>query len=162
MIKEARTSARLSQRGLAERAGSSQPAVARRERGVEDPTVAMLRRLLFACGQRLVLDSEPLPASPRREVLSARRDEIIAVVAREGGSNVRVFGSVARGDDDDESDIDLLVDFPPSVHAGMILMTVGALKDELTDLLRMSVDVTAEPIFKPEVRRSALKEAVPL
>ena len=44
MIKEARTSARLSQRGLAERAGSSQPAVARRERGVEDPTVAMLLR----------------------------------------------------------------------------------------------------------------------
>jgi hypothetical protein len=122
----------------------------------------MLRRLLFACGRRLVLDSEPLPASPRREILSVRRNEIIAAVAREGGSNVRLFGSVARGDDDDESDIDLLVDFPPSVHAGTIMSTVGALKDELSELLGTPVDIAAESIFKPSVRRAALREAVPI
>jgi len=124
--------------------------------------VAKLGRLLIACGQRLVLDSEPLPPSPRRKVLSARRDEILALIARDGGSNVRVFGSVARGDDDDESDIDLLVDFPPSFATGTILSIVGGLKEELGEMLEMSVDVAAEPIFKPDVRRAALREAVPV
>lgn len=94
--------------------------------------------------------------------MSARRDEILALIARDGGSNVRVFGSVARGDDDDESDIDLLVDFPPSSSNAASLMTALGLTEELSELLGSKVDVAAESMLKPEVRRSAVREATPL
>jgi predicted nucleotidyltransferase len=89
-----------------------------------------------------------------------RRGEIIAVAARNGASDVRVFGSVARGDATEASDLDLLVRFEP----GRSLMDHGMLVEELQDLLRIRVDVVSEGALRGDDRfgREVLKEAVPL
>lgn len=89
--------------------------------------------------------------------LRARRAEIVALAARCGASNVRVFGSVARGDATPESDIDLLVNFRK--HS---LLDRIALMRELSALLEMRVDVVHEKTLKAYVRPQALREAISL
>jgi transcriptional regulator with XRE-family HTH domain len=90
--------------------------VARYETGVASPTVRTLRRLLRAAGRELELSARSpgitSPASPLALALREHRAEIKAAAERVGARNVRVFGSVARGEDTAESDVDLLVDFP--------------------------------------------------
>lgn len=76
-----------------------------------------------------------------------------------GASNVRVFGSVARGEDQPASDIDLLVDF--DVHANGALALIR-LRRELSDLLDERVDIATVDLLRPEVAERALAEAVPL
>src|SRR5579864_756958 len=113
---EARKCAGLTQAELARRAGTSQAMVARYETGVASPTVRTLQRLLRAAGRNLELSSvtsETIPPAGRlAAALREHRDEIRTAAERVGAHNVRVFGSVVRGDDTSESDIDLLVDFP--------------------------------------------------
>jgi predicted nucleotidyltransferase len=93
-----------------------------------------------------------------RELLSARRDEIVAIAHRHGARNIRVFGSVARGDADERSDVDFLVAFEP----GASLMDHAALLVELEQLLGRRVDVAPEGTLRPRVRERVLREAVPL
>jgi uncharacterized protein len=90
--------------------------------------------------------------------LRIRRDQILSVAARHGASNVRVFGSVARGDADDDSDIDLLVEMEP----GRSLLDHAALWLELQSLLDRKVDVVSDRGIKPRIRDRVLREAVPL
>jgi uncharacterized protein len=78
-------------------------------------------------------------ASPTVEMLRARKDEILRVAAAHGASNVRVFGSVARGTATSASDVDLLVDFEP----GRTLLDHAALWRELEALLQRTVDVVS-------------------
>jgi len=92
------------------------------------------------------------------EVLEGRREEVLRVAARHGARNVRVFGSVARGEAGPESDLDLLVDVGP-VHsswfpAGLVL--------DLEDLLGRSVHVVTEGALHERLRDRVLEEAVPL
>ncbi|GAA5152440.1 nucleotidyltransferase [Pseudonocardia eucalypti] len=77
---------------------------------------------------------------------------------RRGARNVRVFGSVARAEDGQESDIDLLVD----LDDGVGLISLAGLRRELTELLKVSVDVVPAAMLKPGVRVEVLAEAVPL
>lgn len=90
--------------------------------------------------------------------LKDKRDEILRLARRYGAFNVRVFGSVARGEADERSDIDLLVCFEPGRglldHAGLWL--------DLQALLDCNVDVVSEGGLKPRVRNRVLGEAVPL
>lgn len=72
LVRDARLAAGLSQRALAQRAGTSQPAIARYERGVATPSWETLRRLTVACGQRLRLEAEPI-ADPHDVELAARQ-----------------------------------------------------------------------------------------
>lgn len=92
-----------------------------------------------------------------RALLARHRDEILSIAARNKATNVRVFGSVARGDHAAESDIDLLVDFAERAstldHAGLIL--------DLRDLLGVSVDVVSTGGLRPW-DEGVLQEAVPL
>jgi len=92
------------------------------------------------------------------ELLKAKREEILHVCAKYGARNVRVFGSIARGEADEQSDIDLIVEFEPDRtlldHAGLWL--------ELKELLGRKVDVVSERGIKPRIRERVLKEAVPL
>ena len=92
------------------------------------------------------------------DLLKSRREEIISIAARHGARNVRVFGSVARGEDDDKSDIDLLVEF----ESGRSLLDHAGLWLELQDLLGCKVDVVSERGIKPRIRERVLREAVPL
>lgn len=95
---------------------------------------------------------------PTLDSLRARRDEILALAARYGGYNVRVFGSVARGDATGDSDIDLLVSLPDNAS----LYTISGLWQDLQDLLEHSVDlVTDDPHPRRErFLQRVLKEAV--
>jgi predicted nucleotidyltransferase len=95
---------------------------------------------------------------PSIDELARVRERILAAAARHGAGNVRVFGSVARGEADAASDIDFLVDFEP----GRSLLDLAALLVELEDLLGHPVDVVTEPGLKARIRQRVLAEAVPV
>jgi len=90
--------------------------------------------------------------------LKAKREEILEVCARYGARQVRVFGSVARGEADEQSDIDFLVELEP----GRTLLDLGGLQYDLEQLLGRRVDVVTERGLKPRIRERVLREAVPL
>lgn len=90
--------------------------------------------------------------------LLRRRDAILAAARHHGASQVRVFGSVARGEASATSDIDLLV----QMSAGRSLLDLCALGDELEDLLGRRVDVLTEAAISPHLRARVLAESVPL
>jgi predicted nucleotidyltransferase len=92
------------------------------------------------------------------DLLRERREEILRIAARHGARNVRVFGSVARGEAGDESDVDLLVEFEP----GRTLLDQAGLVVELEELLGRKVDVVTEGGLYWLLRRRILKEARPL
>lgn len=92
------------------------------------------------------------------ELLKARREEIVRVAERHGAHNVRVFGSVARGEADEASDVDFLVELEP----GRTLLDMGGLLMDLRALLGCNVDVFTAGTLKPRVRDRALREAVNL
>ena len=92
------------------------------------------------------------------ETLERNREEILRVAAKHGAGNVRVFGSLARGDASSRSDIDLLVDMEP----GRSLLDHAALWLELKEILGCRVDVLSERGIKDRIRESVLREAVPL
>jgi uncharacterized protein len=90
--------------------------------------------------------------------LRARRDAILRLAAAYGASNVRVFGSVARGEVRADSDVDLVVDMAPerSLHAW------SALWQELEAVVGSRIDLAIASDLRPEVRRVVLEEAVPM
>lgn len=164
LIRTTREGAGLSQDALAARAGTSQPAVSRYESGASSPSVETLDRLLAAMGSRLELIAEVSPRrldvrTPRMAKLRLNRDRIRRAAHRHGASNVRVFGSVARGQDRPESDIDLLVDLDVRTRG---LFPVAALRDELSEMLGERFDVVPQDALAPHVAHTALAEAVPL
>jgi uncharacterized protein len=92
------------------------------------------------------------------ELLKEKREAILQIAARHGAHNVRVFGSVARGEANKQSDIDFLVDLEP----GRSLLDLGGLLMDLKDLLGRDVDVVTEEGTYWLLRRRILKEARPL
>jgi uncharacterized protein len=95
--------------------------------------------------------------SPLRSLVSARREQVMAVAARHHANRVRVFGSVARGDDRPDSDIDLLVDFNPDSS----LFDLMRMARELEELLGHPVDVVSTGGLKDRDRH-ILAESVDL
>ena len=91
-------------------------------------------------------------------ILKQKREKVLETAARFGASNVRVFGSVARGEADESSDIDLLVNMEP----GRSLMDLGGLLVELQELLGTEVDLVTEKGLRPRIREQVLKDAIPL
>ena len=92
------------------------------------------------------------------DLLSTHRDEILAIAERHGAHNVRVFGSVARGEADEASDIDFLVD----MQTGRSLFDLGGLLVELREFLGRDVDVVPMRGLKERIRDRVLVEAVAL
>lgn len=160
LLRSAREEAELSQAALAARAGTSQSAVARYERGTAIPSITTLERLLMACGRKLIVDSEPAAALRRINDSPVRqhRRELLALARRHGARNVRVFGSVARGEAGPESDIDLLIDLEPD----RTLLDLAALRREAAGLLGRSVDVATADMLRGQTRRAAERDAVPV
>ncbi len=156
LISDARGSAGLSQAALASRAGTSQQTIANYEHGRKQPGAATLERILRVCGFELGLSAVDALSGPRRRVLDAHRATILKIARRHGASNVRAFGSVARGEDTDASDIDLLVDLRP----GRRLLALAGLKIELSAALNVPVDVATVELLRPEAREQALREAI--
>jgi hypothetical protein len=92
------------------------------------------------------------------EVLGPARDEILRVAAAHGARNVRVFGSVARGDARPDSDVDLLVDFDREIS----LMDHVRFALALESALHRRVDVATEAELKPAYKDQVLREAIAL
>jgi len=92
------------------------------------------------------------------QLLQEKREEIRRIAAKHGARNVRVFGSVARGEAGPDSDVDLLVEVGPTTSswfpAGLVL--------DLQDLLGCRVEIVTERAINPDIRDRVLREAVAL
>jgi len=91
-------------------------------------------------------------------LLKARRKEILELASRNGAENVRVFGSVARGEERPDSDIDFLV----NLQSGRSLLDLARLLRELKALLGRDVDVVTEAGLRTRIKQRVLKEARPI
>ena len=92
------------------------------------------------------------------EQVRRRREEIERVARRYGARDVRIFGSVARGDDSPDSDLDVLVKF----EAGRSLLDLVGIQQDLEELLGCRVDVVSEGGISPHLEGRILADAVPL
>jgi uncharacterized protein len=90
--------------------------------------------------------------------LDAHRAEIRLIVEANRAVNARVFGSVLRGEDTEDSDLDILVDPEP----GMTLLNIGSIRRQLAQLLGVSVDVLTPSALPEKFRGAAVAEAVPI
>ena len=158
-IRGARVSARLTQVQLAAKANVAQSVISAYESSSREPSLETLRKLVAAAG--FDLDVQLIPSAPK----SARRKSVDGNASRLrrafrllGGSNVRLFGSVARGDDGPDSDIDLLVDVAPDVG----LFALGRMRSEAERILGSSVDVVPANSLKQDVAQRVLLEAISL
>ena len=160
LLRSARERARLTQRELAERAGVAQSVISVYEAGRRQPSVQTLASLIEATGQRLRLVVEPQarPAGSLLSTIQARTAEIQSLATEHGVTVVGVFGSVARGEVSEASDIDLLIDLGP----GTGLFALGRLRAGLADLLGASVDLVPASDLKPDVRQHVLADLIPL
>jgi uncharacterized protein len=91
-------------------------------------------------------------------LLGQKRQDVLRIAGKYGAHRIRVFGSVARGEADDRSDVDFLVDLDP----GRSLLDLGGLQFELEALLGCPVDVVTERGLKARIRERVLREAVPV
>lgn len=165
LLRQARTRAGLSQSDLARRVGVPQSVVSEYEANKREPALSTLARLIDGTGHELSLElrrTDPsvrgLPDTPLGRRLRRHRRALIAATEAAGGSNLRVFGSVARGEDTALSDVDLLVDLPEDTG----LFALLALEEELQHILHVEVDLATPHGLKQRVRAEALEEAVAL
>jgi predicted nucleotidyltransferase len=93
-----------------------------------------------------------------QQLLEEKRAEILKIAERNGAKQIRVFGSVARGDSHPDSDIDFLV----NLDAGRSLLDLARLLRELKTLLGRDVDVVTEAGLRPRIRLQVLKDAYEL
>ena len=93
-----------------------------------------------------------------RRLIDEKRDAILEIARNYGTSNVRIFGSVARGDTNESSDLDLIVKFEP----GRSLFDQGGLLMDLRELLGIKVDVLSEGALSGRFGQIVRNEAVPL
>ncbi len=164
LLRQARTLARFSQVELAARAGVTQSVISAYESGQRQPSIPALARLIDAAGFELTLGLRRQPDRLRRlsgplgrRVRRHRRDMITAAAAH-GVRNLRVFGSVARGEDRPDSDVDLLVDLPP----GLSLFGLARVEADLEAILGIGVDLIPAADLKPGVRDRVERELIAL
>jgi predicted nucleotidyltransferase len=92
------------------------------------------------------------------EIIADKKAQILALAAKHGALNIRIFGSVANGTADENSDIDFLVD----MEKGRSLLDLGGLLMDLQELFGRKVDVVTEKGLRERIREAVLNQAVPL
>ena len=164
LIRQARNRAGLSQAELAAEAGVTQSVISAYESGQRQPSIPALARLIEAAGFELALGVRRQPGRLRRlsgpvgRRVRRHRHELIAAAAAHGIQNLRVFGSVARGEDRPDSDVDLLADLPP----GLSLFGLGRAEADLEAILGTRVELIPAADLKPGVRERAERDQVEL
>jgi uncharacterized protein len=164
LLRQARKRAGLSQVELAARAGVTQSVISAYESGHRQPSIPALARLIGAAGFELTLGLRRQPGRLRRlsgpvgRRVRRHREDLIATAAAHGVRNLRVFGSVARGEDRPDSDVDLLADLPP----GLSLFGLGRVEADLEAILGTRVDVVSAADLKPGVRERVEHDLVAL
>ena len=154
LLRQARRRAGLSQVELAARAGVTQSVISAYESGRRQPSLPTLAALVGAAGHELVTDVRRQPgrlgrlSGPVGRRVRRRRHDLVAAAAAHGVSGLRVFGSVARGQDRADSDVDFLADLP----AGMSLFGLARLQADLESILGTRVDLVPAADLKPDVR----------
>ena len=162
LLRSARRRAGITQAELARRAGVQQSVISDYERGKRDPSLPTLARLVRATG--LTLETRlGQPSAARRGMrgplgrrIAARRRDLRRVARAHGVGDLAVFGSVARGEESSDSDVDILVDLPP----GMGLVGLARLQRDLEDVLGVQVDLVPAGDLKPNVRDAVLSDVV--
>jgi uncharacterized protein len=164
LLHQARKRADLSQVELGARAGVTQSVISAYESGQRQPSIPALTRLIRAAGFELTLSLRQPSARLRRlsgpvgRRIRRHRKDVVAAAAAHGVSNLRVFGSVARGEDHPGSDVDLLADFPP----GLSLFGLGRLEADLERILGTRVDLIPAADLKPNVRERVEADLIAL
>jgi uncharacterized protein len=164
LLQQARRGAGMSQVELAVRAGVTQSVISAYESGHRQPSLPTLAALVEAAGYELVTGVRRQPrrlsrlSGPVGRRVRRKRHDLIAAAAAHGVSGLRVFGSVARGEDRPDSDVDLIADLPP----GMSLFGLGRLQAELEAMLGTQVDLVPAADLKPDVRSRADRDRVAL
>ena len=92
------------------------------------------------------------------QILKEKRGEILLIAKQYGARNVRIFGSVARGEGKRDSDLDFLVE----LESGRSLLDIIAIKQDLEQLLKRRVDVVTEGAVSPYIRKDILRQAISL
>jgi len=164
LLRQARKRAGLSQVELAARAGLTQSVISAYESGQRQPSIPALARLIEAGGFDLTLRLRPQPGRLQRLTgpvgrrVRRHRQDLIAAAAAHGVRNLRVFGSVARGEDRPDSDVDLLADLPP----GLSLFGLGRAEADLEAILGSRVDLIPAADLKPGIRERVERDLVAL
>jgi uncharacterized protein len=154
----------MSQVELAAHAGVTQSVISAYESGHRQPSVPTLAALIEATGYELATAVRRQPrrlktlSGPVGQRVRRRRHDLVAAAAAYGVSGLRVFGSVARGQDRPDSDVDLVADVPP----GMSLFGLAGLQAELEGIVGAQVDLVPAADLKPEVRVRAGRDLVAL
>lgn len=105
-----------------------------------------------------VAATRSLPTTPLGSLISQKRGELLAAAEALGAKNVRVFGSVAKGEDGTRSDVDILVDLEP----GVSLIGLGRIEEAFSRILGRDVDVAPASGLKSQLRDEVLAEAISL
>jgi len=154
----------LSQVELAARAAVTQSVVSAYESGHRQPSIPALGRLIEATGYELTLGLQELPRRLRRlsgpvgRRVRRYRHDLVAAAAAHGVRNLRVFGSVARGEDRQDSDVDLIADLPP----GLSLFGLARVESDLEAILGSRVDLIPAAGLKASVRERAERDLIAL
>jgi predicted nucleotidyltransferase len=154
----------MSQAELAFRVGVAQSVISAYEVGRRQPSLLTLAKLIDAAGADLVVDIQQQPpqlsrlSGPVGRQVRRKRRDLVAAAAAHNVTNLRVFGSVARGEDRPDSDVDLLVDLPP--HMG--LLGLSRVQADLEAILGTRIDLIPAGDLKPAVRARAERDLVAL
>lgn len=153
----ARHRAGLTQTELQRRTGIAQTTISAYEAGRQKPAFETVVRLVNACGYDLDVEYTRRPLSgPLGARVLRERDAILEIIKAAGGDNVRVFGSVARGEDTPDSDVDLLLD----IERPLGLITLGRVQQQLEALLEAPVDLVPSSLLKVGVSVEAARDQV--
>ncbi len=161
LLREARIRAGLSQAELARRSGVAQSVISVYESGRRQPALPMLAALVASAGSDLFVEVREAAAldrltGPLGRRVRESRSRLKAAAAAHRASNLAVFGSVARGEERGDSDVDLMAELPED----MGLFGLGRLQSELATILGARVDLVPEKDLKDGVKDSVLGDRV--
>ena len=165
VLRDARQLWGLTQAQLSTRSGVTQSVISAYERGRREPGAETFLMLIEAAGLDFIIrvpitnyQHPTLPDSAQTRALVKHRQQILDLVAQYHASNVRIFGSVARGEARPDSDIDILVDFGPNTG----LFSIVALQESPSKLLHFPIDLGDPKSLKPHVQPSVAKDQLSL